>query len=98
MSIPDENVSATEAMAALEPTIGDGTPSTAPDFDPDSWDSAPPRMPSRKWFAALLVGLGTIATLYFSTDGWDVEESIALVGLVIERGVAWLTPNAVPVD
>lgn len=90
------NVSAQENAAAHDPTIGDGTPDTAPDLTPDSWDSAPPRMPTRKWFAALLVGAGTIATLYITTGGWDAEESIAAVGLVIERGVAWLTPNATP--
>lgn len=88
------NVSPQEQAAAEDPLIGDGTPATAPELDPDSWDAAPPRMPSRKWFAALLVGIGTVATLYITTGGWDAEESIAAVGLTIERGVAWLTPNA----
>lgn len=51
-------------------------------------------MPTRKWWAALVTGLGTIATMALTTGTWDTEESVALVGLVVERLVSWLVPNA----
>lgn len=53
--------------------------------------------PTNKWLAALVTGLGTIAVMALTTGTWDTEESVALVGLVVERTVSYLTPNVPPV-
>ena len=53
--------------------------------------------PTNKWLAALVAGLGTIATRALTTGTWDTEESVALIGLLVERIVAYLTPNQPPV-
>jgi len=53
-------------------------------------------MPTRKWLAALIAGLGTIAVMALTTDGFDKEEWIAVVGLLVERSVSYLTPNTPP--
>jgi len=57
--------------------------------------SAKPRFgfPTNKWLVALVAGLGAIATMYATTHGWDVEESVALIGLIVERTASYLTPN-----
>lgn len=50
-------------------------------------------MPSRKWFAATVTGLGAIATLAIQSGTGEAFQ-IALVGFIVERAVAYLTPNA----
>jgi hypothetical protein len=50
-------------------------------------------MPTRKWFAATVVALGTIATAVIQAGGFDTTTEIALVGLVVQRVVAYLVPN-----
>lgn len=50
-------------------------------------------MPSRKWFAARVIAVTGLVTMWLSTGSWDTEESIALVSLVSAGAVAYLTPN-----
>lgn len=95
MTIPDADlthVGPQEAAAAADPNIGDGTPGTAPDLPADSWQGFSLK-PSRKWFAALVVGLTGLATMWATTGAWDQEETIAAITLVSARAVAWLIPN-----
>lgn len=49
--------------------------------------------PSRKWLAARVVAVHALAVMYLTTGSWDVEESIALVGLLSEAAVSYLVPN-----
>jgi hypothetical protein len=57
----------------------------------------PTARPTNKWLAALVSGLGTIAVMALTTGSWDTEESVALVGLLVERMVSYLVPNEPPI-
>lgn len=50
-------------------------------------------IPTRKWVAARIVALAGIATMWATTSGWDVEETIALIALLSEAGTSYLLPN-----
>lgn len=50
---------------------------------------------TRKWIAATVTGAGTEA-IAIITSGWTQPTQIALVGLVVQRAVAWLVPNDPP--
>ena len=58
----------------------------------------PTNWPTRKWWAALIVGIGTIATATVIAGEWTAQTTAVAIGLVVERAVAWLTPNAAPPD
>ena len=49
-------------------------------------------MPSRKWWAATVTGIGTEVIAVIDTS-WNKATQIALVGLVVQRAVAYLVPN-----
>jgi hypothetical protein len=49
--------------------------------------------PTRKWFAAQVVAIGALLTMYVTTDGWDDEETVALIGLVVQAFTTYLVPN-----
>lgn len=49
-------------------------------------------MPTRKWWAATVTGIGTEVVAVLA-DGWNQATQIALVGLVVQRAVAYLTRN-----
>lgn len=49
-------------------------------------------MPTKKWIAATVTGAGT-EVVAIITSGWNQATQIALVGLVVQRLVAWLVPN-----
>jgi hypothetical protein len=51
-------------------------------------------MPTRKWWAAFVTGLGAWFVAFIEA-GWEFTDTLAivLVGFVVERAVAWLTPN-----
>lgn len=49
--------------------------------------------PTNKWWAAQVVAAGALATMYFTTGGWDTEESVAAVGLVVGAATTYLIPN-----
>lgn len=50
-------------------------------------------MPSRKWWAARIVGLAGVATMALEGHQWATEETIALVALITAGAVSWLVPN-----
>ena len=49
--------------------------------------------PSRKWWAARVVAIHAVVVMWLTTGSWDVEESIALAGLLTEASVSYLVPN-----
>lgn len=53
----------------------------------------PSLAPTRKWWATQVTALAALAVMYFTTGGWDTEESVAAVGIVSQGLVAWLVPN-----
>lgn len=50
-------------------------------------------MPSRKWWAATVVALGTIATAAAQAGEWSSTLTVLTVGVVVGRATAWLVPN-----
>lgn len=50
-------------------------------------------MPSRKWWAARVTALTTLAVMWATTGAWDQEETIGLIGFVSAALLAWLVPN-----
>ena len=50
--------------------------------------------PTRKWWATQVTALAALAVMYFTTGGWDTEESVAAVGVVSQALIGWLTPNS----
>lgn len=53
----------------------------------------PTLKPTRKWIAARIVGVVGVLTMWATTGTWDVEETVALLALVSEGTLSWLTPN-----
>ena len=51
-------------------------------------------MPSRKWIVAQVTALGALLTMWTTTAGWDQEETVALIGLVVQAVSTFLIPNA----
>ena len=54
--------------------------------------------PTRKWMAARIIALGALATMWATTGSFDQEETIAAIGIFVEAGVSYLTPNQPPVE
>lgn len=50
-------------------------------------------MPTRKWFANVVIAAGGLLTAWAATGTWDQEETIALIGVASGAIVAWLVPN-----
>lgn len=50
-------------------------------------------MPSRKWIVAQVTALGAIATMYITTQSWDQEESVAVIGWIVQAVSTYLVPN-----
>lgn len=50
--------------------------------------------PTRKWWAATVVGAGTIGTGWAEAGHWSHTLTVAAVGFAVQRLVAWLVPNA----
>jgi hypothetical protein len=50
--------------------------------------------PSRKWWTATVVGLGTVGTAWAEADHWSKALTVTAVGLGVQRATAWLVPNA----
>lgn len=68
------------------PPVDPGDPVVVVEQPEKSW------LPTRKWFAAQIVGLGAIATSWVDS-GWDDTELKLLIGLVVQAAVAYLLPN-----
>lgn len=49
--------------------------------------------PSRKWWAATVIGAGTVGTAWVEAGDWSSVLSVAAVGFAVQRAVAWLVPN-----
>lgn len=49
--------------------------------------------PSRKWIVARITATAALLTMWATTGTWDVEETIALIGLVSEGAISYYTPN-----
>ena len=50
-------------------------------------------LPTRKWWAATVVAAGTVGTDWALAGHWSRTLSVAAVGLVVQRAVAYLIPN-----
>lgn len=57
-----------------------------------------PDAPTRKWVAARIIALSALLTMWATTGSWDTEETVALIGLLTEAAVAYLTPNQPTTD
>lgn len=55
--------------------------------------TAPSKAPTRKWWATQVTALAALAVMYFTTGNWDIEESVAAVGIVSQAAIGWLVPN-----
>jgi hypothetical protein len=53
-----------------------------------------PWLPTRKWGVAQFVAFGALATMYVTTGSWDQEESIYLIGWIVQAGSTYLVANA----
>lgn len=51
-------------------------------------------VPSKKWFAARVTAVTTLATMWATTGSWDQEETLAAIGIASAALIAWLLPNA----
>lgn len=51
-------------------------------------------MPSRKWFATQVTAIAGLLTMWATTGGWNQEETVALIALVSQAAIGYLTPNA----
>lgn len=50
--------------------------------------------PSKKWWAARVVALGTLATAFFEAGSqWSSTLSILATGIVVAGATAYLVPN-----
>lgn len=50
-------------------------------------------MPTRKWWAATVVALGTLGTAFAEAGEWNATLTVAAIGLVVQRATAYLVPN-----
>lgn len=53
--------------------------------------------PTNKWLVARITGLTALLTMWATTGSWDLEETVALIGLLSEAAISWLTPNRPPI-
>jgi len=82
-----------ELEAAQDPSVGDGSPETAPERPADEFSKGASWKPTRKWIAARVVAVAGIATMYVVTNGWDDEETLAAITLASEAALSFLVPN-----
>lgn len=53
----------------------------------------PSLKPTRKWWVTQVTAVAALAVMYLTTGSWDVEESVAAVGIITQALGAWLMPN-----
>jgi hypothetical protein len=51
-------------------------------------------MPSRKWWVTQITALTALMIAWINAGMWDRTLSIALVGLISQAAVGYLTPNS----
>ncbi len=49
--------------------------------------------PSRKWWAARVTALTTLAITWATSGSWDLEETLFAIGIVSAGFLSWLLPN-----
>ena len=49
--------------------------------------------PTRKWIATQITATAALLTMFVTTGSWDVEESVGLIGLLSQAGIAFMLPN-----
>lgn len=49
--------------------------------------------PSRKWWAATVVGAGTVGTAWAEAGHWSASLTVTAIGLAVQRFTAWALPN-----
>lgn len=50
-------------------------------------------LPTRKWWAATITGLGTIGVAWVQASGWTSTLTVTAIGFAVQRGLAWVLPN-----
>lgn len=50
-------------------------------------------VPTRKWVVGQITALGALVTMVVTTGGWNQEETVALVGLLVAGATSYLVPN-----
>ena len=50
-------------------------------------------MPTRKWWAATVIALGAIATVWVTKGAFDRDMAIALIAAVVQAATTYLVPN-----
>ena len=97
-------LSTDEQDDALDPTVGDGTPETAPERPAGAWNhlaEGTSWRPTRKWIGGLVTGLAGVAASWIVTGAFDDVER-GMVGTLITSLAAayWVsndpTPGGVP--
>jgi len=51
-------------------------------------------LPTNKWWAAQVVALGAVLTLWVTTGHWARDESVALIGFFVQAATTYLVPNS----
>lgn len=95
----ERHVSQVERADALDPSIGEGLPNTAPDRVPDDsdWDNWTWK-PSRKLVVRTITALIGLATMWATTGTWDTEETVMALTIVGATAVHYFTPESVPAE
>lgn len=105
------HVSPAEARQAADPTVGDGTPDTAPDVAHEDGDWAAATgwdrlkkvrwVPTNKWVVARVVAVQGWLVAFIEAGG-DLGDNTTLqilgVTLIAESLTSYLTPNTEPDD
>jgi hypothetical protein len=50
-------------------------------------------LPTRKWWAATVIALGAIATLWVTKGAFDRDVAIAAIAAVVQAVTSYLVPN-----
>jgi hypothetical protein len=51
-------------------------------------------VPTKKWAVTQITAVAALLVMWATTGSWDTEETVALIGLVSQAGIGYLTPNA----
>lgn len=60
---------------------------------PSTSVNQPSNQPTRKWIVTQITAVAALATMYATTGSWDVEETVALIGLVAQASISYITPS-----
>jgi hypothetical protein len=54
-----------------------------------SWGWAP----TRKWWTATIIALGTVGTAWAEAGDWNQTLTVAAIGILVQRATAYIVPN-----